>query len=167
MRKLTVPLLLGVLILLPITVQAQSDRYAERQAREQAYQQKMSALYAQVPPNIVSGLDQLHHDYYDEAEKQIFSSSRSPANGSLAPVFRDNREHDGEYQGYDVVSVQNITPRLRIIYLALEYEKAPYLLKFTLYRTADGWVVFAPVAALSLDSVETLTMNSRQTEPTQ
>ena len=164
--RVMVFVLFGVLFLPPTRLEAQSDRYADRESRAQVYRDKMSALYAQVPANIANALDQLHHNYYEQAEKQIFAFSRSPANGSLASAFRANRERDGEYQGCDVVSVQQLTPRLRIVYLALDYEKAPHFLKFTLYSTAEGWIVLRS-SWVQEDDFETTPVIPAETTPTQ
>lgn len=171
MRKLTVSLLFGVLILLPAGARAQVGRpdsadLADRQAREQAYRLEMSALFAEVPSGISSGLERLLYDHYEEAEKQILSGSRLPVNGSMAAEFRAHREHDGQYQRFDVVSAQNITPRLRVIYLALEYERAPYFLKFTVYSTSDGWIVLRS-SWVDEDVFETVPILPAETTPFQ
>jgi hypothetical protein len=47
----------------------------------------------------------------------------------------------GAYQDFDVVSVQDLTPRMRILYLALNFEKNSVMVKFVLYRTTDGWIL--------------------------
>lgn len=167
MRRLMVPLFFGILALLPADAQAQSDRYRERETREQAYRDKMSALRAQVPPNISNALAELHDsNYYDQAEKQIYAGSQIPADGRLASAFRANRARDGEYGGFDVVSVQNITPRLRVVYLALEYERAPHFLKFTVYSTSDGWVVLRS-SWVNDDVFEPTPLIPAETAPTQ
>lgn len=97
--------------------------------------------HADIPHNLHWGLDLLRRDAYDDAEKEIFAGSRIPANGSLSASFRSFREQDGQFQGFDIISSQEITPRLQVFYLALEYEKAPHFIRFTLYRIPDGWVV--------------------------
>ncbi|HWE87719.1 MAG TPA: hypothetical protein VG267_22440 [Terracidiphilus sp.] len=168
MRELVVSLLFGALVLMPVGARAQAHHQdaADRQAREQAYRLKLSDLSAEVPSGIASGLDLLLYDHYEDAEKQLYRGSRIPENGSLASAFRGNREHDGQYQGFDVVSIQNITPRLRVIYLALEYQMAPYFLKFTVYNTTDGWVILHS-SWVGEDIFETVPMIPAQSTPTQ
>lgn len=168
MRKVTVSLLLGVFVVLPVGARAQTDHneMADRAEREQAYRSRMSALYAQVPPGIRSGLDLLLYDHYEDAEKQIYSGSRITATGNVASEFRAYREHDGQYRRFDVVSIQNIVPSLRVIYLALEYEKAPHFLKFTVYNTTDGWVVLRYVW-VDEDVLETVPVIPAETTPPQ
>jgi hypothetical protein len=126
MRKFSLCLFLTALAVMPLATRAQAD---------------LHDLDGAVPRNIRWGLDLLRRDLFDEAEKQILSESRQGANGTMASVFRAARETEGLYQNFDVVSTQTITPRLRVLYLALEYEKSPRFLKFSIYRTSDGWVV--------------------------
>lgn len=152
MKRTVVPLMFCLLVCAPLAAQAQPD------TRE---------LEGPVPHNIKEALGLLHRDAFDEAEKQIVSGSRSPANGNLAAMFRSNRDQDGQYQGFDVISSQAVTPRIRILYIALEYEKAPHLLKLTLYRTADGWALFGPVTQPLLEAFDTVPMNGRQSAPAQ
>jgi len=166
MRKQMVSLLYCTLTLVPLGARAQDDQQqqAERRQHEQAVRRE---LYGKVPGIIAEGLDQLRHNYYDDAEKQIHTGSRLPANGNLAAAFRANHENDGQYLGFDVVSVQTITPRLRVIYLALEYERAPHFLKFTVYNgTADGWKVLR-LSWLSEDIFETVPILPAQSDSDQ
>lgn len=120
---------------------------------------------SEVPRVLQWGLDLLRRDSYDEAEKDILAGSRIPPNGSLASEFRACREQDGQFQDFKVVSTQEITPRLHIFYLALEYEKAPHFIKFTLYRTPDGWVVLHSLWITSEDIFETMPGNRPAVEP--
>jgi len=113
-----------------------------------------------VPRNLHWGLDLLRRDSYEEAERQILVGSRIPSDGRLAGPFRSSRLESGQYQGFQVISSQAITPRLRVIYLVLKYERAPYFLKFTVYRTPDGWVVLrSPVWIAGEDDLEPLLAN--------
>jgi hypothetical protein len=145
MRKLWGWLVLGVLAAGPLMVVAQSE---------------MHEMDGAVPRNIHWGLDLLRKDSYEEAERQILAGSRIQVDGGLASGFRSCREQSGQFQGFYVVSSQAITPRLRVLYIALEYEKMPFFLKLTVYRTPDGWVVLrSPLWVIEGDSFESMLMN--------
>ena len=97
---------------------------------------------AKVPPMILEGLHQLADQKPDEAEKAWFRGS--PSEGLPVPTqLRYLLEESGKYQNFDVVSVQDITPRLRILYLALNFETRPEIVKFVTYHTLDGWILLS------------------------
>ncbi len=152
MRKLWGWLVLGLLAAGPLLVAAQSD---------------MHEMDGALPRTMHWGLDLLRKDAYEEAQRQIMAGSRIAANGSLAGAFRSNREENGQFLGFHVVSSQTITPRLHVIYLALEYEKAPYFMKFTVYRTPDGWVMLRMTWIAEDDSFEAMLMNQAPAPPPQ
>ncbi len=48
----------------------------------------------------------------------------------------------GAYQGYDLIRSQEITPRLKAVYLTMYFEKGPAFCYLLCYQTASGgWVV--------------------------
>lgn len=48
----------------------------------------------------------------------------------------------GNYQSFEpLLAPQTLTPRIRIYYLALDFEKGPLFAKFVVYRTASGWIL--------------------------
>lgn len=97
---------------------------------------------AKVPPIIFEGLHQLADQKPEDAEKAWFRGSPSegqPISGDLRAIL----ETCGKFQNFDVVTVQDLTPRLRIIYLALNFEKQPKIVKFFVYKTLDGWILLS------------------------
>jgi hypothetical protein len=93
-----------------------------------------------IPPIVFEGLHQLGDQKPEEAEKAWFRGS--PSEGQ--PVSNELRfilASCGKYQNFDPINVQDLTPRLRVVYLALNFEKQPKIVKFVLYKTLDGWIL--------------------------
>ncbi len=95
-----------------------------------------------VPPVIFEGLHQLAEQRPEEAEKAWFRGSR-PEGLPVSTELRSILGGCGRYENFDVVSVQDITPRLRVLYLALNFETRPKIAKFVMYRTLDGWILLS------------------------
>lgn len=47
----------------------------------------------------------------------------------------------GGYRSFDVIHAGNLTRRIRVIYLAMYFEKGPLFAKFVVYRTGATWVL--------------------------
>ena len=61
----------------------------------------------------------------------------------------------GKFQGFAPVSVQDLTPRLRVIYLALNFEKQPKIVRFVVYKTLDGWILLSRKIDINEELFET------------
>jgi hypothetical protein len=142
MRNFRLPLFLAVVLAMPFFGLAQQPGPERRDA--------------ELPRILHWSLDLLRRDAYEEAERQLYAGSRLPPGGDLARSFKASREQDGQYQGFYPISSQAITPRLRVYYLALEYEKAPHFMKFVLYRTPDGWALLQHPSDVLLDAAEAI-----------
>jgi hypothetical protein len=94
----------------------------------------------QIPPNILAGLDALQRGQFDETEKYWLRASRLNQDGSYSATLHSYRDNDGEYQGFDLVAAQNVTRRLRVLYLALNYQMQPHFMKIVAYKTGNDWV---------------------------
>ena len=92
-----------------------------------------------IPPILFEGLRQLANQNPEEAVKSWFHGSQME--GHSDPGLRQMLEHYGKYENFDPVSVQDLTPRLRVLYLALNFEKEPIIVKFVVYKTPDGWIL--------------------------
>lgn len=112
--------------------------------------------FSEIPPIIFEGLHQLADQKPEDAEKAWFRGSPlegRPISGDLRLLFASN----GKYQSFDPISIQNLTPRLRVLYLALNFEKQPVIVKFVTYRTTDGWVLLSRKLGIDEEALETLT----------
>jgi hypothetical protein len=95
---------------------------------------------AKIPAFILEGLHQLAMQKPEEAEGAWATgtpAAREPNVNDLRIVI----DNCGAYQNFDVVNVQDLTPHLRVIYLALNFERRPNIAKFLLYRTTNGWIL--------------------------
>lgn len=111
--------------------------------------------FGEIPPIILEGLHQLADQKPEDAEKAWFRGSTfegQPFSGNLRLLFQSN----GKYQNFDPVSIQDLTPRLRVIYLALNFEKQPAIVKFVVYRTLDGWVPLSRKLGIDEEACETV-----------
>lgn len=94
-----------------------------------------------VPPFIYEGLHQLAGQHPEEAEKAWGRGIVTPDQAVYATQLRSFMLNAGAYQNSDVISVQNLTPRLRVIYMVLNFERLPNIARFLVYRSTDGWVL--------------------------
>jgi hypothetical protein len=115
--------------------------FAPLSSRGQGPSQRES-VEGKIPPIIFDGLHQLGDQKPDEAEKAWFRDALPE--GQPVPQDLPNflaQGNYGVYQSFNLVSAQDITPRLRILYLALNFEGQPIIVKFTLYQTTNGWIL--------------------------
>lgn len=94
-----------------------------------------------IPPFIFEGLHQLADQHPDEAEKAWARGTVTPQQAKYANQLRSIMLSAGAYQYSNVVRVQDIAPRLRVIYLVLNFERLPNIARFLLYKSSDGWVL--------------------------
>jgi hypothetical protein len=114
---------------------------------------------AQIPPIIFEGLHQLGDQKPEEAEKAWFRGS--PFEGQpVSSELRSILETCGKYQNFDAVSVQDLTPRLRVIYLALNFEKQRKIVKFVVYKTPDGWILLQRKIGVNEEIFETVAQSA-------
>jgi hypothetical protein len=115
-----------------------------------AYHQRSS----QIPPNILAGLDALQRGQFDETEKDWLKASTLPQDGSYSATLRSFGNNDGEYQGFELIAAQDVTQRIRILYLALNYQTQPHFMKIVAYKTADGWAALQLNLSVSESNIE-------------
>lgn len=104
--------------------------------------QKVSA--DAVPPVILAGLDVYKDKGPDEAVKTWIKGSPMDGNKdalSEANALRHIQDFYGAYQGFDLSSTRDLSPRSRVIYMVLDYEKGPIFAKFLVYRVGQSWIL--------------------------
>jgi hypothetical protein len=110
-----------------------------------------------VPPVILSGLHELANGKPDEAEKAWLKGSQWE--GQQVPEAKDLRafmQEDGTLQSFDLISGRELSPRINVLYLALNFDKRPRIAKFVLYRTGDGWILLRQELNLDVNLLESL-----------
>ncbi|MGA2252176.1 hypothetical protein [Terracidiphilus sp.] len=135
MRKIVLSACLLLAFAAPAAIAAQSPAPA-------------SQLLNKIPQNILDGLDALRHDQLDQVESSWKKGALTSLDG-ISSSLRNNKDELGEYHGFDLISLQNISPRIRVIYIALNYERGPQFRKFVTYRNSTGWVVLDPIEILN------------------
>ena len=107
-----------------------------------------SQLLNKIPQNILDGLDALRHDQLDQVESSWKKGALTNLDG-ISASLRNDKDSLGEYRGFDLISLQDISPRIRVLYIALNYERGPQFKKFVTYRNSTGWVVLEPILNLN------------------
>jgi hypothetical protein len=97
-----------------------------------------------VPKIVLSGLDAYKAEGADAAIRAWIKGS--PIDGSKdalsqANVLRQIQDFYGSYKTFDIISTRDLSPSIKIIYLALNYEKGPLFAKFVVYQTDQGWIL--------------------------
>ena len=57
--------------------------------------------------------------------------------------LRQIQDSYGSFRSCDVIHSQDLSPAVRIIYVALNYERGPRFVRFILFRSDPGWIVTA------------------------
>jgi hypothetical protein len=105
-----------------------------------------SVVRQDVPPVLISGMEAYKPGNPDAGVKAW--TKNSPLEGTqigtdAANSLRQAQGIFGAFQWYDVIFNREISPRVRIIYLAMNYESGPLFARFVFYRTDRGWIVTA------------------------
>ena len=58
-----------------------------------------------------------------------------------ASVLTQAGQSLGKFETYDVAGAHDLTQRIRVWYLVLNYDKGPLYARFVLYRSNDTWLV--------------------------
>lgn len=97
-----------------------------------------------IPPIILSGLQAYKDKGPDEAVQAWIKGSA--IDGSKEALSQSNnlrqiQDFYGAYRGYEVISTRNLTPKTRMVYMVLDYDKGPLFARFVAYKTDRGWVL--------------------------
>ncbi len=97
-----------------------------------------------LPTVIVYGLDAYRDKGPDEAVRAWIKGS--PLEGSKDALSQSNnlrqvQDYYGAYRTFEVIGSRDISPRTRVLYLVLDYEKGPLFARFVVYRSDDGWIL--------------------------
>jgi hypothetical protein len=107
-----------------------------------------SQLLNKIPQNILDGLDALRHEQFDQVESS-WKKGALTSIGEISIRLRNDKDSLGEYHGFDLIYLQDISPRIRVIYIALNYERGPQFKKFVTYKNSTGWVLLEPILNLT------------------
>ena len=103
-----------------------------------------SVVRQDVPPVLISGMEAYKPGNPDQAIKAW--TKNSPLEGSQAAaeeanVLRQVQGLYGAFQWFDIIFNREISPRVRIVYLTMNYDSGPLFARFVFYRTDRGWIV--------------------------
>ncbi|MGB9409297.1 MAG: hypothetical protein WCA89_17310 [Terracidiphilus sp.] len=97
-----------------------------------------------LPPVIVYCLDAYRDKGPDDAVRAWIKGS--PIDGSKEALSQSNnlrqvQDYYGAYRTFEVIGSRDLSPRTRIFYLVLDYEKGPLFARFVVYRSDEGWIL--------------------------
>lgn len=100
---------------------------------------------AKVPHIVLAGLEAYRAKGSADDAVKVWTVG-SPLEGSKAALSETNTLHQvealyGTYRAFDVLRVLELSDRIRVVYLTLDYEKGPLFGKFMVYRTDQGWIL--------------------------
>ena len=97
-----------------------------------------------LPPIVVSGLEAYKNNGPDEAVRTWIKGSALDGSKealSQANGLRQIQDYYGAYQAFEVVSTREVSPKTRVFYVVLDFEKGPAFAKFVVYRSDHGWIL--------------------------
>lgn len=103
-----------------------------------------SVVRQDVPPVLISGMEAYKPGNPEAAIKAW--TKNSPLEGTQAGTDAANNLRQaqgifGAFQWFDIIFNREISPRVRIIYLAMNYDSGPLFARFVFFRTDRGWIV--------------------------
>jgi len=96
---------------------------------------------ARVPQVVFDGLAELRRDRLDDAENAWRKDSSFLQPGAASGALRTFKQNDGEFQDFEVIAINEVAQRTRVVYLVLNYERQPHFARFIAYRTAKEWIL--------------------------
>jgi hypothetical protein len=97
-----------------------------------------------VPQIILSGLDAYKTDGPEAAVTAWIKGSAIEGSKdalSQASTLRQVQLFYGTYKSFEFVHTRNISASTKVVYLIIDFEKGPMFAKFTVYKTAQGWIL--------------------------
>jgi hypothetical protein len=97
-----------------------------------------------LPPIVVLGLEAYKSSGPEEAVRAWTKGSAIDGSKdaiSQANLLRQIQEFYGAYRAFEIVSTTDLSPKTRVVYLVLDFEKGPLFAKFVVYRSGQGWVL--------------------------
>jgi len=103
-----------------------------------------SVARTDIPPVLLSGMEAYKPGNPEQGIKAWMKNS--PLEGTQAATdeatnLRQAQNVYGAFQWFDVISNREVSARVRIIYLTMNYEAGPLFSRFVFYRTDRGWIV--------------------------
>jgi hypothetical protein len=120
------------LFLAPLVSAAQTSSPKEKAASES------------LPPIVVLGLEAYKSSGPEEAVQAWIKGSAIDGSKdalSQANLLRQIQDYYGTYRTFEIVSARDLSPRTRVIYLVLDFEKGPLFAKFVVYRSGQAWIL--------------------------
>lgn len=88
-------------------------------------------------------MDALRSDGPDDAIKfwvkgSVLESSKDAL--TQASNLRDIQAYYGRFQYFDLIRLQELSSRVRIAYMVMNYDRGPLFARFVLFHAQTGWV---------------------------
>ncbi len=97
-----------------------------------------------LPPIVLLGLEAYKSSGPEEAVRAWIKGSALDGSKdalSQANVLRQIQDYYGTYRAFEIVSTKELSPKTRVVYLILDFEKGPLFAKFVVYRSGQAWIL--------------------------
>jgi hypothetical protein len=97
-----------------------------------------------LPSIIISGLNAYKEKGPDEAVRAWIKDSAIDGSKEAltqANNLRQIQDYYGAYRGYELISAIDITPKTKVVYLIIDFDKGPLFAKFVVYRPDQVWIL--------------------------
>jgi len=98
-----------------------------------------------IPHVVIAGLEAYKDKGPDEAVKAWIKDSPLDGNKDAltqANMLRQVQDFYGLYQSFETISTEDLSRRVRVVYLVMNFDKGPLFAKFVTYHSEDhGWVL--------------------------
>ena len=109
-----------------------------------------------LPSIIISGLNAYKDKGPEEAVRAwIKDSAIDGSKDALTQAnnLRQIQDYYGAYRDYEVLSIKEITPKTRVVYLVLDFDKGPLFAKFLIYRPDQVWILVNFIFNTKIESI--------------
>jgi hypothetical protein len=107
-------------------------------------QSQKSTINPEIPTVINLGMEAYRQSGAGEAIKAWLKDS--PLQSTRDTLKEVNNLHSvesyyGAFQYFDVISVKDLSPRVKVVFVAMNYDKGPLFARFVAYRAQGEWIL--------------------------
>lgn len=109
-----------------------------------AHAQSKGEARGELPSNLIAGMDAFRTGGPDDAVKAwVKGSVLESSNDALTQAnnLRDMQSYFGSFQGFELLKLQELSTRVHVAYMVMNFEHGPLFARFVLYRAQGAWVL--------------------------
>lgn len=97
-----------------------------------------------IPKIVLAGLKAYQAQGAETAIKEWIKGGpveNDAATAKASGTFHQIESFYGSYIGYDLITIESITPKIKIVYIAMNFEKGPIFCQFPCYKRGSDWII--------------------------